>query len=65
MFYDAVFSSFNVALLSTVSALIAWFTYSKGKVTSIFKGGWGQLIIEFIDLYWIPVFSNGVAKCRG
>ncbi|XP_022314610.2 uncharacterized protein LOC111119081 [Crassostrea virginica] len=30
MFYDAVFSSFNVALLSAVSALIAWFTYSKG-----------------------------------
>lgn len=44
MFYDAVFSSFNVALLSAVSALIAWFTYSKGKVTSIFKGGWGQLM---------------------
>lgn len=30
LFNDAMFSSFNVAVMSIVSALLAWFTPNKG-----------------------------------
>lgn len=30
LFNDVMFSSFNVALMSIVSALLAWFTSNKG-----------------------------------
>lgn len=30
LFNDAMFSSFNVAVMSIVSALLAWFTSNKG-----------------------------------
>lgn len=30
LFSDAMFSSFNVAVMSIVSALLAWFTSNKG-----------------------------------
>lgn len=38
LFNDVIFSSFNVALMSIVSALLAWFTSNKGTEIDLLNG---------------------------
>lgn len=43
LFNDVIFSSFNVALMSIVSALLAWFTSNKGTEIHLLNGNWNYL----------------------
>lgn len=43
LFNDVIFSSFNVALMSIVSALLAWFTSNKGTEIHLPNGNWNYL----------------------